>query len=261
MKHSLNLVIQPQPTPTSCGPTCLAAVYAYWDLTVDLPRLITDIGELGGGGTLAVNLACHALHQDFDAEIITYNLQLFDPTWFTSEGEMKSPAELSEKLENQLSAKRGRSDVDQYRLERATRAYCEFLHLGGSVRMQPLDEHLIVRRLIRETPILCGLSATYLYHESRERVLMVEPGCGGPPTAKAIADDVGGDPSGHFVVLHGYEPQTRTVRIADPLHPNPMAPTNIYTAPLSRVTSAILLGIVTYDANVLTISPKASTTN
>ncbi len=70
-----------------------------------------------------------------------------------------------------------------------------------------------------------------------------------------MADDIGGDPAGHFVVLHGYDPNTRDVQIADPLYPNPIAPTNKYIAPLSRVTSAILLGIVTYDANLLTLVP------
>lgn len=253
MKHSLNLAIQSQPTPTSCGPTCLSAVYDYWNLPLDLAELIADIGQLEGGGTLAVDLACDALRRGFAAEIVTYNLQLFDPTWFQSDGEMVSPTVLAAKLDEQLHRKSERVDIDQYRLQKATVAYREFLSLGGRVRMQPLDEYLIVETLVSNTPILCGLSATYLYHEARERVVVDAQGI-----PKAVHDDVAGDPSGHFVVLHGYEPETRTVRIADPLHPNPMAPTNIYTAPLSRVTSAILLGIVTYDANVLTISPRPS---
>lgn len=109
--------------------------------------------------------------------------------------------------------------------------------------MQPLDELLLVSMMARQTPILCGLSATYLYQESRE-------------TPSGEPDDEGGDPTGHFVVMHGFDPIKRTVLIADPLHPNPLAPTNKYVAPLSRVTSSILLGIVTYDANLLMIVPK-----
>lgn len=243
MTHELTLEIQPQPTVTACGPTCLAAVYDYWQKPVDLTELVDRVVELDGGGTLAVDLACDALRRGFAAEIVTYNLQLFDPTWFSDDGEMKSVDRLTGKLKKQLDAKRHRSDFDVPRLTSATHAYIEFLSLGGRVRMQPLDELLLVSMMARETPILCGLSATYLYQECREK----------PDGAE---DDTGGDPTGHFVVLHGFDPVQRTVLIADPLHPTPMAPTNKYVAPLSRVTSAILLGIVTFDANLLTIFPR-----
>ena len=117
--------------------------------------------------------------------------------------------------------------------------------------MCPLDESLIVKTLQQGIPILCGLSATYLYQERRERW---QPRDDAGRTS--IADDIGGDPSGHFVVLHGYDPQNGKVSIADPLYPNPFASTHKYLAPLARVTSAILLGIVTYDSNLLAIAPR-----
>ena len=242
MTHELTIEIQPQPTDTTCGPTCLAAVYEYWDQPVDLPELARQIGQMDNGGTLAVDLACDALRRGFQADIVTYNLQLFDPIWFDSRGDMLSAEHLCDKLSRQMIAKQRRNDLDTDRLEVATDAYLNYLRLGGTVRMQPLDESLVVSTLQRRTPILCGLSATYLYQESRE-------------TPSNQADDVAGDPTGHFVILHGYVPDTRCVLIADPLHPNPLAPTNKYVAPLSRVTSAILLGIVTFDANLLTIVP------
>ncbi|EMI44337.1 hypothetical protein [Rhodopirellula sp. SWK7] len=242
LTHELTLEIQSQPNDTSCGPTCLAAVYDYWERPVDLAVLLRKIGELDGGGTLAVDLACDALQRGFAASIVTYNLQLFDPTWFNEDGEIESAGILSDRLRRQLDSKQHRSNIDVARLTASTQSYLNYLSLGGRVRMQPLDEILLVSMLARETPILCGLSATYLYRESRE-------------TKWGKPDDVGGDPTGHFVVLHGFSPKDRTVLIADPLHPNPMAPTNKYIAPLSRVTSAILLGIVTFDANLLTIYP------
>lgn len=243
MTHELILEIQSQPSDTACGPTCLAAVYEYWQRPVELSQLVDKITELDRGGTLAVDLACDALLRGFAAEIVTYNLQLFDPTWFDDDGEMKSGEWLAERLTKQLDAKQHRGDFDVARLASATKSYLQFLTLGGRVRMQPLDELLLVSMMARETPILCGLSSTYLYQESRE-------------TPSGEEDDTGGDPTGHFVVLHGFDPVKRTVLIADPLHPNAMAPTNKYVAPLSRLTSAILLGIVTFDANLLTISPK-----
>ena len=84
--------------------------------------------------------------------------------------------------------------------------------------MCPLDESLIVNTLKQGVPILCGLSATYLYQECRERW---QPRDEAGKTS--VADDVGGDPSGHFVVLHGIDPNSGNVLIADPLYPNPFA--------------------------------------
>ncbi|MCM2374630.1 C39 family peptidase [Aporhodopirellula aestuarii] len=242
LTHELTLEIQSQPNDTSCGPTCLAAVYDYWNRPVDLKELLGKIGELDGGGTLAVDLACDALERGYSASIVTYNLQLFDPTWFNEDGEIESATVLADRLERQLHSKKNHSNIDIDRLRASTQSYLTYLALGGQVRMQPLDEILLVSMLARETPILCGLSATYLYRESRE-------------TKWGKPDDIGGSPTGHFVVMHGFSPKNRTVLIADPLHPNPMAPTNKYVAPLARVTSAILLGIVTFDANLLTIFP------
>lgn len=249
MKHALQLEIQSQPTDSSCGPTCLAAVYRYWGDVVDLNELIVDIGELGTGGTLAVQLACHALSRGYNAVITTYNLQLFDPTWFKYSGSDVAGF-LSRKLELQLEAKRDRRGIDQARLLQATESYLKFLSLGGKLRMRALDSELIRSTLVKGIPILCGLSATYLYQESRESPVH------GDVSRSARPDDIGGDPAGHFVVLHGFDPEERIVRIADPLHPNPFAPTNIYTAALSQVISAILLGIVTYDANLLALFPR-----
>ena len=227
----------------------MAAVYRYWGDVVDLHSVIAEIGELRSGGTLAVQLACHALARGYDAVITTYNLQLFDPTWFRYSGSDFADF-LSSKLEQQRSVKSGREGVDQARLQQATDAYLKFLSLGGTLRMRALDSELIRNSLSKGVPILCGLSATYLYQEAREVSVQ------GDSKRTSKPDDVAGDPSGHFVVLHGFDPEKRIVRIADPLHPNPLAPTNIYSAALSQVISAILLGIVTYDANLLTLSPR-----
>jgi hypothetical protein len=43
--------------------------------------------------------------------------------------------------------------------------------------------------------------------------------------------------------------------IADPLRPNPVSDSRYYEAPIDRVVGAILLGILTYDANLLIIEP------
>jgi len=242
--HRLSLSIESQPSDSDCGPTCLHAVYNYWKDEIPLEQVINEIGQFSKGGTLAVQLACHALRRGYEATIVTYNVQFFDPTWFPF-----GRVNLAEKLIAQREAKRTWDE----RFEVATEAYLQFLELGGIVDMEPLEEHLIVRSLIAGVPILSGLSATFLYQEARE---ISQPRDERGRTS--IANDVLGEPAGHFVVLYGYETQTGQVMLADPLQNNPIAKTHLYVAPLSQVAAAILLGIATYDANLLMIKKKQS---
>ena len=249
MKHALDFLIHPQPTDSTCGPTCLHSVYRYWGDSLSLEQTIREIGELSSGGTLAVQLACHALQRGYQATLYSYNLQLFDPTWF-SVPEVNLAAKLDQQLVSK-GAQSGRGDLEQERLRVSTRSYLEFLRLGGEIRMPVLDENLIVDTLLQGRPILCGLSATFLYRECRERGHALET-----PSSTSVPDDTGGDPVGHFVVLYGYDRAKAQVLIADPLLSNPLGQEHTYAASLAKVSAAIFLGIVTYDANLLTISPR-----
>lgn len=233
MDTHLHLEILPQPDDYTCGPTCLQAVYAYYGDPIPLAQVIAETPRLEEGGTYAVLLAIHALRRGYDATIYTYNLQVFDPTWFAP-----GAPDLRQRLEEQASHKRGR------RLRQATRAYLEFLELGGRVRFEDLTTALIRKYLTRQIPILTGLSSTYLYRNMREFGPNDEP------------DDVRGLAQGHFVVLCGYDREERTILVADPLSPNPVSATQLYPVNIDRVVCATLLGVLTYDANLLIIRPK-----
>jgi len=232
METSLQFEILPQPDDFTCGPTCLQAVYAYHGTHLPLARVVDEVPRLAEGGTLAVILGCHALRLGFRARIHTYDLQMFDPTWF---GPNAPP--LAEKLAAQAATK------DKPKLRAATDAYLEFLQRGGEIVMEDLTTGLIRRYLKRGLPTLTGLSATYLYGAAREH----GPNCD--------ADDVRGSPAGHFVVLCGYDPGTRSVLVADPLKPNPLGARQPYLVSVDRVLCAILLGTLTYDANLLILQP------
>lgn len=222
----------PQPDNTTCGPTCLHAVYGYFNRNLDLDQLIAQIPAWEGGGTIAVNLGIHALKQGYDAQIFTYNLHVFDPTWFPSES-----VHLQERLRAQSRHKR------VPKLQWASEAYVEFLKRGGKLGYEDLTAGLLRRFLKQRLPILTGLSATYLYRCARE-------------TDDSEPDDIQGSPAGHFVVLCGYNKRTRNVMVADPLLPNPVSNSQFYEVNIDRLVCSILLGIVTYDANFLVISPK-----
>jgi hypothetical protein len=188
---------------------------------------------LDRGGTLDVFLANHALERGYAVTLFTYNLELFDPTWFDLPAD-----ELRERLKAQAEIKRWR------RLQAATRGYDEFLRLGGNLKLRDLEPSLLRKFLKRGIPVITGLSATYLYRAVRDI----------PETNED--DDVRGEPVGHFVVLTGYRRVTREVLIADPLWENPLVGSRYYAVKAHRLIGAILLGAVTYDANLLVIEPQ-----
>lgn len=227
------LDILPQPDDSTCGPTCLHAVYAFYGDEMDLLRVIEEVTPLETGGTLGVFLALHALRKGYQATLYTYNLDLFDPTWFE-----RDPTELPALLEAQAARKPG------VRLRVATDPYLELLALGGRIRFEDLEPDLIRRHLAEGHPILTGLSATYLYRCARE----VDRG------GRLEYDSVGGDPTGHFVVVHGYDATTDSALVADPLHENAFGSHN-YRVGIVRLLGAIMLGVLTYDGNLLVITP------
>ena len=231
----LSLEIQPQPDDATCGPTCLHAVYRYHGDAIALEQVVAEVGRLETGGTLAALLASHALRRGYRATIYTYNLHLFDPTWFAD------PAvDLRAKLAAQASAKTDR------KLRFATEAYLEFLSLGGRVKYEELSARLLRRHLRRGHPLLAGLSSTYLYGTARE-----------DPERDSTLDDVRGTPGGHFVVLYGYEPEERVVHVADPYQENPLDDGLHYAVGMDRLVGAILLGVITWDANLTIVEPAS----
>jgi hypothetical protein len=225
--------ILPQPDDATCGPTCLHAVYRHFGDPLPLEAVIGEVEPLRTGGTLAVNLARHALRRGYSATIYTYNLDLFDPSWF-------GPARRGE-LASRLRAQSEHKDHD--RLREATSAYLDFLELGGRIEYEELSRDFLAR-LLEQGPVITGLSATYLYSCPREI-----------GDEHLVADDVRGQPTGHFVVLPGYDEERGQVIVADPLESRPGFDSHLYPVAVDRVLGAILLGVLTYDANLTVVRP------
>jgi hypothetical protein len=143
---------------------------------------------------------------------------------------------IRERLRNQAQVK------PWTRLQAATRGYDEFLRLGGKLMLLDLEPKLL-RRYLDRGPVIAGLSATYLYRAIRD-----------VPETNAD-DDIRGEPVGHFVVLTGQRRDAREILIADPLE-NPLVGTRYYAVQVQRLIGAILLGVMTYDANLLVIEPN-----
>jgi hypothetical protein len=238
MKLHLPFSIMRQPNDSTCGPTCLHSVYRYYGDEISLDQVIEEVPMLEGGGTLAVLLASHALQRGYAATIYTYKLQIFDPSWLVPDG-----PDLRERLQAQMNYK------EDPKLLVASQAYLNYLDLGGQLRLEDLTPSLLRRYVKRSNPVITGLSSTYLYRTPRE----YGPNCD--------YDDVRGEPTGHFVVLCGYNKESRTVQVADPLLPNPVATSQLYDVNIDRVLCAVLLGVLTYDANLLVIQPQRKKSN
>ncbi|MDQ8180142.1 C39 family peptidase [Pelagicoccus sp. SDUM812005] len=226
------LKMQAQPTETSCGPTCLQAVYQHFEDDYALEQIISDIPENPDGGTYSVMLANHALKRGYQATIYSYNLRVFDPTW----ANLKSD-EISKKLavrREHSSSKRARANLS---------AYIEYLERGGTIRFDELDSALLAMLLAHGNPVIAGLNSTHLYRTSRLK-------------KNGKDDDVTGDVEGHFVTLFEYDHANKQILVADPYHKNPLSDSLIYAIDPQRLINSVMLGIVTYDANLLLIEKK-----
>jgi hypothetical protein len=233
LELKLNFDIPYQPTDTTCGPTCLHAIYNYYNDGINLTKLIDEVPSLEEGGTLAALLGTHALKRNYKASLYTYNLHIFDPTWFVED------VDIIEKLEHQMQYKKG------VKFRVASMAYIEFLKLGGKLRFEDLTPNLLKKYLKKNIPILAGVSSTYLYKHMREY------------GEQSISNDILGYPAGHFVVLCGYDPVKHEVMVADPLNLNPYSEGTVYMVNYERLICSILLGISTDDANLLILEPQS----
>jgi len=228
----LPVLIERQPNYTTCGPTSLHAVYSYFGDGIPLDQVISEVHQHETGGTVSVHLALHALRRGYEADVWVCNVNYWDPTWFTTETDLASKLRARFEAKGLLGSERG---------ARALAAMEEFLAKGGHVRWGDLSPARIGDVLGRGLPILTGANGTYLYQCSRE--------------TKEGADDVAGEPFGHFLVVRGYRSADESVSIADPLLDNPLYGTKYYRASVHRLIGAIFLGAATDDANCLVIRP------
>lgn len=232
----LHIEILEQPDDLTCGPTCLHAVYSFYKDPITLDEVIKQVKTIEGGGTLGAILGIHALKRGYSVKLFTYNLYVFDPTWFSKD---LPKVDLVKKLKEQIKYK------NDTKFQLASHHYLRFIESGGEILFQDLTPKILRKYLENDIPILTGLSATYLYQCPRE-------------LPNTDFDDVLGEPTGHFVVLSGYDTKNKNVLVADPWEPayKEFYGDKYYWVSLERAIASILLGVVTYDGNFLVIEKK-----
>jgi len=228
----MDIKILPQPDDVTCGPTSLHAVYEHLGYKIPLKNLIAEIEFLEEGGTLGVFLGIDALKRGFKATIHSYNLKIFDPTW----SHLRMSA-LRDKLQQLRKARTAP------KLRKAIEAYIRFIDLGGMIALTDLRASMFQKYFKKGIPVLCGLSATYLYQCMREFT---------NESDQSVFDDIHGEPCGHFVVAYGLDEKNQFL-VADPDCTNPLHKNPYYKVDKFRFLHSILLGVMTYDGNVLVI--------
>jgi hypothetical protein len=234
--HELTVQRFMQPDDATCGPTCLRKVYNFYGRDIDPDDIIEALERNDDGGTLAVFLGIAALKRGFSARLYSYDLRIFDPTWFGLDG-----AALMDRIRLRFPY------LDDPKRLRAAYAYIRFLEMGGRLEFEELTPTLLKTIIDREHPILAGLSATYLYGFPRERW--------DEEKQIFVDDDIAGEPVGHFVVIGGYDQWGRRLTILDPARHIPETETGRVVVDSDRLINAILLGDMTYDAVLLEVWP------
>jgi len=233
----INIKINTQPDDETCGPTCLHAIYKFYGYDISLKEIVKTVKRSASGGTLAPYLGLHALERGFTASVLINNMDVFDPSWFEHS---EASVNLSIKLAEQLKYK------DDAGIKQSSLAYQDFLAAGGIIKFKFLSVELLREYFSYNLPIITGLSATYLYNSPRE---IYENGI-------AKFDDVKGTPCGHFVIIAGFDEKHNQIVVVDPHRENPLSRNNYYNVSSHRLINAILMGMITYDANLLIIQPK-----
>jgi hypothetical protein len=225
-----------QPDDVTCGPTCLRKVYDFYGLRVDMDEIVDALERNEDGGTLAVYLGMAARRRGLHARIYSYDLHIFDPTWA-----VLAPRELLERVRARDAY------LTDAKRKRAAAAYGRFLEMNGEIAFDELSPALLKSIIDRGHPVLAGLSATYLYRFPRERW--------DPLSLQLVEDDVAGSPTGHFVVVSGYDHWGRRLTILDPSEHVPESDNGRVQVDSTRLINAIMLGDATYDAVLLELWP------
>jgi hypothetical protein len=227
-----------QPDDVTCGPTALRKVYDFYGVDVDFEDVRDSLERNEDGGTLAVFLGMAALRRGFEARLYAYDPRIFDPTWHILARDALV-GKIRARFPYLRDAKR----------RGAAMAYVRFLQMGGELAFDELTPALLRSIIDRGHPILAGLSATHLYGFSRERW--------DEATGRLVDDDVAGDPTGHFIVISGYDESGRRLTVLDPSEHVPASADGRVRVGAERLINAILLGDVTYDAVLLELWPPA----
>lgn len=218
--------------PFTCGSSALQQVLAYYGVKKSLNEVLKNV-KTYKYGSWGCDVLSYALKLGFEAEIITRDLNIFDPTWFKLDRN-----KLIKKLKSRIKyAKKN----DKHGIT----GYTRFLELGGRIRFGIITENMIKDYLKKKIPVIACICSTALWKCKRIYSKKIGEGY------RSIPSDVKGKPEGHFLVISGYTKDKFIV--TDPHYKIPNSKTGIYTVPTKDLIAFILMWEY---GNVCVIKPK-----
>lgn len=191
-----------QITAFNCIPACLQQVFSYYNRQLTQEDITRGLEYPKRGMSLPA-AASFAQQQGFGTAIVTNNIQIFDPVWFSS-----ASKELTENL------KKRRKFVDEYN-QSLIDDLIEYLDLNGRIDFSTICDDLIRKYLSQDIPIIMELASTFLYKKSKS----TEPG--------TFNDPIKGTVEGHGIVIAGFDQEK--FKIIDPdTRNNPYDDSGIY---------------------------------
>lgn len=176
-----------------CEPTCLKMVMEFLDKKIkfDLKEIIRDTQSELKYKDWDYKIGIAALKRGFNAKIITFSNDLFDPTWAKL-----SKKKIIEKLKKRLKfvLKYNKRDINEgyiwWWYESSLKTVIEFLEKSGEVELKPISKELIKGYIKKNIPVIAPLNGSIIYN--RKRVYHDK------------YDDIRGEYFGHCVVISGF---------------------------------------------------------
>jgi len=191
-----------QINPPSCIPACLQEVFGYYKKQISQQKILASL-EHPERGMAIVQAGFFAKESGFKPIVITNNIIVFDPTWFSS---------TNEKLAENL--KKRKKFVDKYN-QALIDAYIEYLKATGTIKFDSISANLLKQYLSQNIPIIMEIASTYLYKKAKS----TRPG--------AFDNALRGEVEGHGVVIAGFN--GNKFKIVDPnTKNNPYSKSGIY---------------------------------
>lgn len=176
-----------------CEPTCLKMVMEFLDRSrkFDLKEIINDTQSKLKYIDWDYKIGTAALKRGFNAKIITFSNDLFDPTW-TKLSKKKIIEKLKKRLKFVLNY--NKKDINEgyiwWWYESSLKAAIEFLEIGGEIELKPISKELIKNYIKKNIPVITPLNGSIFYN--RKRVY------------RGRYDDIRGEYFGHCVVTTGF---------------------------------------------------------
>jgi hypothetical protein len=174
-------------------------------------------------------LGLYAISRGFNATIHTRSISIFDPTWFKI---CRSDllVKLSKKVENLSDLSARAEGFKKFELE--AKRVIEFLNAGGDLNFSPFSINCMNSYLDKKIPIITTFTGPLLY--------------GLPKETFGQADDIGGDPWKHSLVISSYSKEN--FRVVDP--------SKIKGRRYDVKADSLLDSMIRYDSNFLAVFPR-----